>query len=150
MVDCEAARRRFGAHGAEEACGSLSPYVAARIGTVGNTDEQVQVVLTVDEVLLHIGDGIHDWQRLSMKQRVEEMGLCFAGLCTSPYLSGVAEAYQVISLEGLIEQFGGTPYGGGWLDQPHGYTQAFSVIRGTRNLIDERNRKAAEANAKGT
>jgi hypothetical protein len=106
------------------------------------------VVLTVDEAVEHLGDALHDWHNLSFVQRVEEMDLCLAGLCSSPWLGGARAAFDLIGLEGLIEQFGGRPDAGGWLDQPYAYVEAFAVIRSTRNAIADRMRKEAEANAK--
>jgi len=115
---------------------------------MGSEDERRRVILSADEVVAHLSTDLHDWQRLSLMQRVEEMGVCFAGLCTSPWLSGVREAYDLIGLEGLIEQFGGTPNGGGWLDQPYGHVQAFAEIRFARNGIEERNLKQQQAAGK--
>lgn len=118
----------------------------ARIGPISG--EKQDVVLHVDDVMVHLSTDVHDWQRIPYILRVEEMGLCFAGLVNSPWLEGVREAFDLIGMEGLIEQFGGLPSPGGWLDQTYGYVQAFSEIRYTRNLIDERNIKAQQANAK--
>lgn len=106
------------------------------------------MVLHVDELMVHLGDTLHEWMGLSHIERVDWYELCLPGLCMSPYLSGSSRAWEMIRLVGLSEQIGGLPVAGGWYDQPNSYVEACGVIRSTRNQIQERNFAAAQRNAK--
>lgn len=148
FIDCDAARRS-GKHEPEETCGDRSEFVIARLGGNGEEiEDKARAILTVREVLEHLSDTHHDWHGLSHLDRLGQMGLCISGICNSPYLPGTGAAWNLIALEGLGEEFGGLPARGGWLDQPYGYVQAYSVIRSTRNQIQDRNIKAAKDNSR--
>jgi hypothetical protein len=142
LIDCDVAETK-GQHEVE-GCLGRADYVRAILPDPYSETGR-QIILDADEVVAHVGDGIHDWGATPMLERLDALGICPSGLLDSRRLTGLAQAYELLSLEGLAEQFGVMPVAGGLNDQQHGLVEAFSVIRAARNVVQDRRMKEIQA-----
>ena len=101
------------------------------------------VVMSPDTVLEYVGDTVREWNYADPLERLRSMEVCVPGLMGSEHTPWLGAAWHVLGIEGVAESFSALPYPGGVMQQPTAMVEALSIIRATRNAIQDRNLQKA-------